>query len=109
MQQAIRSFNPRHVLQALYLNISNGIIYGVFGFIYLVIAAMSILVVLKLIYPSHTGLFVREGRFRAFGFTTELPIGNAEILGDWFIPTVITIMIFAYLLNTLLFRLLKKG
>jgi hypothetical protein len=108
-QQAIRTFNPGHVTQALYLNISNGIGYVILSCIYLLITAMGILVVLKLIYPSHTGLFTYNGHFLAFGFTTVLRAGNSELLGPWFIPAVFAIMVVLYFLNTFLFRLLKKG
>ena len=108
-QQAIRSFNPGHIFQALYLNISNGIGYVILSCIYLLVAAMGILIVLKLIYPSHTGLFTYNGHFQAFGFTTILRTGISEQLGSWFIPTVFGIMIVLYFLNTLVFRLLKKG
>ena len=109
IQQAIRSFNPGHIFQALYLNISNGIGYVILSCIYLLVAAMGILVILKLIYPSHTGLFIYNGHFQAFGFTTELRVGESELLGSWFIPTVFAIMVVLYFLNTLVFRLLKKG
>jgi len=108
-QQAIRSFNPGHVIQALYLNFSNGVGYVILSCIYLLITAMGILVVLKLISPSHTGLFMYNGHFLAFGFTTVLRAGNSELLGSWFIPTVFAIMVILYFLNTFLFRLLKKG
>jgi hypothetical protein len=108
-QQAIRSFNPGHIFQALYLNISNGIGYVILTGLYLLIAAMGILIILKWIYPSHTGLFSYNGHFQAFGFTTSLRAGSSELLGPWFIPTVCAIMIVLYVLNTLVFRLLKKS
>jgi hypothetical protein len=108
-QQAVRSFNPGHIFQALHLNISNGIGYIILSCIYVLIIAMGILVILKLIYPSHTGLFMYDGHFLAFGFTTELRQGASESLGSWFIPAVFGIMIVLYFLNTILFRLLKKA
>ena len=36
LNQAIRTFNPIHVFQAITLNISNGIIYFVFFILYLI-------------------------------------------------------------------------
>ena len=106
-QQAGRSFNPRHIIQALYLNISNGAGYFIFAMIYLLIVAFGFLIVIKLISPAHTGLFIKDDHFFAFGYTTNLPDHITELLGNWFIITVITLMAAFYFLNTLLFRLLK--
>jgi uncharacterized membrane protein len=106
-QQAGRSFNPRHIIQALYLNIFNGAGYFIFTMIYLLIVAFGFLIVIKLVSPAHTGLFIRDGHFFAFGYTTNLPDRVTELLGNWFIITVIALMAAFYFLNTLLFRLLK--
>jgi hypothetical protein len=107
VRQATRSFNPGHIMQALYLNISNGIGYVVFGLLYLLIAAFGILIITKIIYPSHTGLFVREGHFSAYGFVTDIPNGAKEVLGNWFFITDLTLIAVLYILNTVLLRLLK--
>jgi len=107
VKQATRSFNPKHIIQALYLNISNGAGYFVFAVVYMLIIALGILIVLKLISPAHTGLFIQDDRFIAFGYRTDLPSNVTELLGNWFIATVIMLMGAFYFLNTLLFRLLK--
>jgi hypothetical protein len=107
VREATRSFNPKHIVQALYLNISNGAGYFVFAVVYLLIIAFGILIVLKLVSPTHTGLFIKDDHFVAFGFKTDLPSGVTELLGNWFIATVIVLMGAFYFLNTLLFRLLK--
>jgi hypothetical protein len=107
IQQATRSFNPKHIIQALYLNIFNGIGYFILAMVYLLILALGSLIVIKLISPSHTGLFVKDDHFFVFGYTTNLPAGVNELLGNWFIITVIVLMTLFYFLNTLLFRLLK--
>lgn len=108
VQQAGRSFNPKHILQALYLNIANGAGFFVIGMIYLLILAFGSLAIIKLISPSHTGLFLQNGHLFAFGYTSNLPDGFTELLGNWFIAVVIGLMSVFYFLNTLLFRLLKK-
>jgi uncharacterized membrane protein len=108
VKQATRTFNPRHVIQALYLNISNGIGFVLFGIIYLLIVAFGALIIFKLIYPQHTGLFTKDDHFFAFGFSSELPGGTTELLGNLFIPVVAALMVVFYFLNTLLFRLLKR-
>jgi hypothetical protein len=108
IQQAGRSFNPVHIFQALYLNISNGVGFLVMGVIYLLTFAFGSLAVIKVISPVHTGLFLKGGQFFAFGYTHDLPPGLIELLGDWFIVAVLVLMGIFYFLNTLLFRLLKK-
>jgi len=107
VKQATRSFNPKHIIQALYLNITNGIGYLIFGLVYLLIIAFGFLIFAKLIFPKHTGLFIKDDHFLAFGFTTDLPAGNTELLGNWFIVTILALMLVFYFLNTVLFRLLK--
>lgn len=106
--QAGKTFNPRHVLQAIYLNLSNGFGYLIVGFIYLIIICFGSLIILKLLFAQNTGLFLNDGSFSLFGFTPTPPAGAVEVMGNWFIPFVIIIMLIAYFLNTLLLRLLKK-
>lgn len=108
VRQATRSFNPKHVLQALYLNIFNGIGYFVFAIIYLFIFCFGLLTVVKMIAPNHTGLFVGGGHLFMMGYMHHRPAGSAELLGDWFIATVIFLAGVFYYLNTLLLRLLKR-
>ncbi|MES2418447.1 MAG: hypothetical protein V4541_09680 [Bacteroidota bacterium] len=108
VQQAGRSFNPKHILQALYLNITNGIGFFVIGFIYLLILAFGLLAIIKVVSPAHTGLFMHNGHWFVFGYTSDLPSNLVELLGNWFIAVVIALMGVFYFLNTLLFRLLKK-
>ncbi len=106
-QQAGRSFNPKHILQALYLNTFRGIGYFIIALIYLFIIASGSLIVLKIVSPERTGFFVGNGRF-FMGYNTHPVTGLTEVLGNWFIITVIILMILFYFLNTLLFRLLKR-
>ena len=106
-QQAGRSFNPKHILQALYLNTFRGIGYFMIALIYLLIIAFGSLIVLKITSPAHTGFFVGNGHF-FMGYNTHLNNEPTEVLGNWFIITVIALMILFYFLNTLLFRLLKR-
>lgn len=107
VQQAVRSFNPKHVVEAIYLNIFNGVGYFIWGLIYLLVLAFGSLAIIKLIAPEHTGFFLKDGHYFVFGYTSDLPSGATEVLGNWFIITVIALMSIFYFLNTLLFRLLK--
>ncbi len=107
VKQATRSFNPKHIFQALYLNIFNGVGYVLFALVYLLIISFGFLILFKLIYPAHTGFFTGSGHVFFFGFMAEIPVGVKEQLGNWFFITDITLMAVLYFLNTLLFRLLK--
>jgi len=108
VRQATRSFNPKHVLQALYLNIFNGVGYFIFAIIYLFILCFGFLAIVKMIAPRHTGLFIGGEHLFAMGYFTHRPSGSFELLGDWFIATVILLMGIFYYFNTLLLRLLKR-
>jgi len=94
-------------LQALYLNTFRGIGYFIIALIYLFIIASGSLIVLKIVWPDHTGFFLGNGHF-FLGYNTHLNAGLTEVLGNWFILTVIVLMVLFYFLNTLLFRLLKR-
>ncbi len=105
--QAIRTFNPKDVFQALLLNFKNGIIYSVFALLYLLLFVFVFFIGAKLISPTKTGLFYLDKNFQAFGFLKNTD-GMNDILGFWFIPLVIIIAIVFYLLITLLLRFTKK-
>lgn len=105
--QAVRTFNPKVVLQALLLNLKNGIIYSIFTLLYLFLFAFVFLIGAKLISPTKTGLFYLDEKFQTFGFIKNTD-GMNDILGFWFIPLVIIIAIAFYLLITLLLRFTKK-
>jgi uncharacterized membrane protein len=108
VKQATRTFNPRHIIQALYLNISNGVGFVIVAILYLLITTLGISIIVKLFYPSHTGLFIGRGHLFGLGFMADLPPGAIELLGNWYIPVVGVMMVVFYFLNTLLFRLLKR-
>ena len=105
--QAVRTFNPKDVLQALLLNFKNGIIFSVFAILYLLLFAFVFLIGAKLIFPTKTGLFFLDEKFQAFGFIQNID-GMNDVLGFWFIPLVIFLAIIFYLLITLLLRFTKK-
>ena len=106
--QAGRSFNPKHIVQALFLNMNRGAAYILIALVYLLIISFGSLIVFKLIFPSNTGLFVKDEHFYAFGHTTIIPPGASELLGNSFIFIVILLMGLFYFINTLLFRLMKR-
>lgn len=105
--EAQRTFNPRHVLQALRLNISNGIFYAVMSFLYLFLSVFVMLILSKLFAPQGTGLFMLHGKFKAFGFVSNSN-QMTEVLGLWFIPITLGAALLFYVTITLLFRLKTK-
>ena len=105
--EAARTFNPRHVWQALKLNLSNGVMYSVLSLLYLLLSGFAFLIVAKLIAPENTGLFFQDQKFKAFGYISN-SVGTHEILGFWFIPLSILSAVIFYFFITLIFRFLKK-
>lgn len=107
LNEAIRSFNPKDILQALLLNMKHGIVFSVFGLLYLLLFAFVFLIGAKIFSPLKTGLFYLNGKFATFGFVKNTD-GMTEVLGYWFIPLVIFSAIIFYLLVTILLRFIKK-
>jgi len=107
LDQAVRSFNPKHIFQAISLNLRSGFIYTFFGLLYLFLVSFILLIAAKIIFPANTGLFFNGSSFRAFGFMTDTD-GLTEVLGYWLIPLSIITALFCYTCITLLLRLKRK-
>jgi uncharacterized membrane protein len=118
--EATRTFNPKHLIQALALNLTNGVIYIVLFVLFLFEIAFPILIILKLIYPDRVGLFIHSnGRFLygyvskagsggiSFGFSN--PANGTEILGSWFIPVSLLIAGLIYFGIIFLLKAVKKN
>lgn len=111
LEQATKSFNPAHVFKALVLNISNGFVYIFFALLYLALFGFVFIIFAKIKNPENVGLFFKDGNFHLLG--TRQPdsldkLGLTEVLGNWFIPTMILSIVVFYLLITLLLRLKRK-
>jgi hypothetical protein len=107
LNEAVRTFNPRTVFQALVLNCKRGVIYSLFAVMYLLLFTFVFLIIAKIIWPANTGLFYMNKQFHSLGFISNGPELD-EVLGFWFIPLVSLVAVLFYLLITLLFRLTKK-
>lgn len=110
LEQATRTFNPIHVFKALALNITNGISYFVFAFLYLLLFTFVFLIYAKITNPEQVGLFFEGNEFLVLGMTS-LPVdseGITEVLGGLFIPIMIGAAVLAYLFITLLLKLKRK-
>ena len=105
LSQATKTFNPIYVLQALALNISNGVIYSVFAILYMLLFGFIFLIIAKISYPSVTGFFYKKDEFFVYGL---IPFAENkmmyEVLGNWFIPVTILLAIFFYLIITALLK-----
>ncbi|MDP9041403.1 MAG: hypothetical protein M3N30_05435 [Bacteroidota bacterium] len=107
IEQATRTFNPKHLLQALVLNISNGIIYFILLVLYLLLLCFPILGILKFIRPGHVGYFISDnGRFW-FGYVATVE-HSKELLGYWFIPIIMVATGIIYIAIILILAILRK-
>ena len=106
IDQAVRTFNVKHLMQALLLNLKNGLVYIILFIMALLGACFPILIVLKIIYPELTGLYVGKHTF-FFGITLKRE-GVSEVLGDWFIPVVILLSVLFYFIIVFLLKLVKN-
>ena len=109
MNQALHTFNPVHLIKALMLNVSNGIVYVAFFVLYMLLAVSSLLIVLKCIYPQKTGIFLHNGYLSAIGFIGSSAQGNLTEIAGWaFIPMVAAYLLICYFALTLLLKLRRK-
>jgi uncharacterized membrane protein len=107
LDQAVRSYNPKYVYQAISLNIKNGIIYTFFGLLYLFLFSFVIIIFTKIFFPTHTGLFYENGTFHGIGFIKDTT-GLTEVLRYWIIPLSILLSLLFYFGITLLLRITRK-
>ena len=104
LEQATRTFNPAHIFKALALNVSNGISYTIFIILYLILGIGVFSVGAKIFYPDKVGFYVYEKGW-------SIGIGEnsgTEVLGNWFIPVMLGVLLLLYILTTLMLRLIRK-
>lgn len=106
IDQAVKTLNPKHLIQALYLNIRNGLIYIFLSILGLFFCCFLLLIVFKIIYPENVGLFTGQGTFM-LGHTTS-PEKMNEVLGYWFIPAMILASALLYFIIVFILKILKK-
>jgi uncharacterized membrane protein len=107
LDQAVRSFNPKDVFQAIKLNLRYGFSFFIFGLLYLFLFSFVIIALLKVIAPRHTGLFYSGSSFVGFGYVTEIG-GLTEKLGYWIIPMALFSALLFYVFITLILKVLRK-
>jgi len=103
LEQATRTFNPAHIFKALALNVSNGISYTIFIILYLILGVGVFSVGAKIFYPDKVGFYVYEKGW-------SIGIGEnsgTEVLGNWFIPVMLGVLLVLYILTTLMLKLIR--
>ena len=107
LNQATKTFNPKHIFQAIFLNVGNGFLYTLFAILYLCLFSFLFLIIAKLVYIEEVGLYLNDGKFVALGILDKSP-GDVEVLGNWFIPALLIVTIVMYLLITFLLKFTRK-
>lgn len=95
VKEAARTANPLHLIQALRLNISKGISYVFFAILFLLTFCFTLLIPLKLIFPDNIGYFESSSGQFSFGYFSNIE-GFTELLGWWFLPLVMIVVVFLY-------------
>lgn len=106
IEQAVKTFSLKHLLEALFLNLRNGTVYVILFFMTLLLAFFPVAIILKIIYPHKTGLWVGKGNF-IIGIKAPQE-GVNEVLGDFFIPVVIVTGVIFYFIIIFLLKIVKN-
>ncbi|MDN3673330.1 hypothetical protein QWY99_09735 [Flavobacterium branchiarum] len=109
LEQATKTFNPIHVFKALLLNLTNGFSYVFFFVLYLLLFVFVFLIFAKIKNPTEVGFWYKDSTSFALGLSNKLnQIGQTELLGNAFIPVMITCIISFYFIITLLLKFKKS-
>lgn len=109
LEQATKTFNPIHIFKALVLNLTNGVSYMIFFFLYLLLLGFVFLIFAKIIHPAEVGLFYKNASFTVLGMSSETnQAGVREVLGNWFIPAMLFLVVLFYMLITLMLKFKKN-
>lgn len=104
-QQAVRSLNPKHIIESLVLNIGKGTFYIIVSLLFLLSGVFFLLAVLKLFFYDRVGCYAGKGALYV-GFSDGK--GVEEILGHWFIPVTLAAAFLLYYLTVLLLKFKNK-
>jgi len=106
LDEATRSFNPFKIIKALLLNLTNGVYYIIFFFLYLSLFSFIFLILMKLVDPENVGLFYKKSEVLLLGvWKGSKDYSDYEQLGNMFIPAMLILTFILYLIITLLLRI----
>jgi hypothetical protein len=105
IDQAVKTFNPKHLVMALLLNIRNGLVYSILSIMLLLFLTSMLLVILKIFFPADTGYFVRDDEHH-FGFI--MGDKGAETMGLWFIPLMLCLAVLFYGIIIFSLRMIRR-
>lgn len=106
IDQAVKTYHIKHLLQALFLNLRNGFAYIVLFILTLLLLTFPVLIVVKLLDPVHAGLWTGPGAF--FLGTTDDNTRFTERMGNWFIPALTVTGILLYFTIIYILKALRK-
>ena len=106
IDQAIKTYNIKYLLQAIFLNLRNGVAYILLAFMTVLLVTFPVLIIMKLVNPSQTGIYVGPHAF--FLGITDTPEKFHEIAGNYFIPIVIVAGILLYFLIIYILKAIRK-
>ncbi len=107
IDEAVSTYNVKHVFQALYYNARNGTLYFIFGLTVVLFLTFPFTIFMKIFYPEDVGLFIGNGSF-FIGTSNDDP-AIKEHLGNWFIPVILLISVVFYYLLIQLLKFIRKS
>jgi uncharacterized membrane protein len=107
LNQAVRTFNPKHFFQAFILNMNRTGVFILISLCVLFSIGLGATIVFKIIFPKQTGLVIQNGHLKFFGFGAS-DIANEDVLGNWYIPFTLLIITISYFITVFLLRLIRK-
>lgn len=110
VEEASRTFRPLAVIEAIFLNLRNGVVYVIAFVLALLLLSVPVLIGYKLLQPERVGLWI-GGKSFVLGTIDSAESANApvrEILGHAFIPVVVFLGALVYSIIVLLLRSVRK-
>lgn len=109
LKQAVKTFNPKHVVQAFLLNLNKTAILLLVSLLSVLSLGLVFTIITKLIAPGQTGLFVKNNNLVGLGFSSTTNLSGAkEVLGYWYIPMALLVILIAYFATVFLIRLIFR-
>lgn len=105
--EAVTTYHPRALFQAIVINLRNGLAYFIIFILFMILLAVPVLIIQKIIDPGEVGLWVGWKTF-VFGYYDAGGRDVREVLGNAFIPVVLVMGGLLYLAIVQILRLLRK-